>query len=62
MFFFDRLFMFRSDSDMTPGPGAHDDRKFLSNHYSAPKHSFGKRIPISLRQDPYVNVIPINRA
>ncbi|CAF1116969.1 unnamed protein product [Rotaria sordida] len=44
--------------DITPGPGAHDDSKFLSNRRSSPKHSFGKRIPASLCQDPYVNVIP----
>ncbi|CAF1162348.1 unnamed protein product [Rotaria sp. Silwood1] len=44
--------------DITPGPGAHDESKFLSNRRSSPKHSFGKRIPSSLCQDPYVNVIP----
>ncbi|CAF2585624.1 unnamed protein product [Rotaria sp. Silwood2] len=44
--------------DITPGPGAHDESKFLSNRRSSPKHSFGKRIPASLCQDPYVNVIP----
>jgi hypothetical protein len=38
-----------------PGPGAHDDKKFLSNKYSAPKHSFGRRMPTSFGQDPYVN-------
>jgi hypothetical protein len=43
---------------VTPGPGAHDERRFFSNRHSAPKYSFGKRIPTSLRQDPYVNVLP----
>ncbi|CAF4854600.1 unnamed protein product, partial [Rotaria sp. Silwood2] len=41
-----------------PGPGGHDERKFLSNKYSAPKHSFGKRMPTSLGQDPYVKTLP----
>ncbi|CAF3800127.1 unnamed protein product [Rotaria socialis] len=45
-------------TDKTPGPGAHDESKFLSNRRSSPKHSFGKRIPASFRQDPYVQVIP----
>ncbi|CAF2439667.1 unnamed protein product [Rotaria sp. Silwood2] len=45
-------------SSKTPGPGAHDERKFLSNKYSAPKHSFGKRMPTSLGQDPYVKTLP----
>ncbi|CAF0895140.1 unnamed protein product [Rotaria sordida] len=45
-------------SNKTPGPGAHDERKFLSNKYSAPKHSFGRRMPTSLGQDPYVNTLP----
>ncbi|CAF3433769.1 unnamed protein product [Rotaria sp. Silwood1] len=45
-------------SSKTPGPGAHDNRKFLSNKYSAPKHSFGRRMPTSLGQDPYVNTLP----
>ncbi|CAF3662217.1 unnamed protein product [Rotaria socialis] len=42
----------------TPGPGAHDQKHFLSNKYSAPKHSFGRRMPTSLAQDPYVNTLP----
>jgi hypothetical protein len=41
-----------------PGPGAHDETKFLSNKNSAPKHSFGKRMPTSLKQDHYVNTLP----
>ncbi|UJR27010.1 hypothetical protein I4U23_008315 [Adineta vaga] len=41
-----------------PGPGAHDQKMFLSNKHSAPKHSFGLRLPTSLRQDPYVNTLP----
>jgi hypothetical protein len=41
-----------------PGPNAYDERKFLLNKYSAPKYSFGKRIPTSLGQDPYVNTLP----
>lgn len=44
--------------DSTPGPGAHDPSKFLIIKPSSPKHSFGKRIPTSLRQDPYVNALP----
>ncbi len=44
--------------DEIPGPNAYNEKKFLSNKYSAPKHSFGKRIPTSLRQDPYVNTLP----
>jgi hypothetical protein len=41
-----------------PGPNAYDERKFLSNKYSAPKHSFGRRMPTSYAQDPYVNTLP----
>ncbi|CAF1362064.1 unnamed protein product [Adineta steineri] len=41
-----------------PGPGAHDQTKFLSNKHSAPKYSLARRLPISLRQDPYVNTLP----
>ena len=41
-----------------PGPGAHDATKFLSNKFSAPKHSFGRRMPTSYRQDPYVTTLP----
>ncbi len=44
--------------DTMPGPNAYDERKFLLNKYSAPKYSFGKRIPTSLGQDPYVNTLP----
>ncbi len=43
-----------------PGPGAYDNKKFLSNKYAAPKHSFGRRMPTSLGQDPYVNTLPVN--
>ena len=43
---------------IVPGPGAHDQTKFLSNKYSFPKFSFGKRLPTSLAQDPYVNTLP----
>lgn len=45
--------------EVTPGPAAYDNKRFLSNRHSAPKHSFGRRPPISLRQDPYVNTNPI---
>ncbi len=41
-----------------PGPNAYNEKKFLSNKYSAPKHSFGKRMPTSWGQDPYVNTLP----
>ena len=47
--------------DKTPGPGAHDERKFFVNKSASPKYSFGKRIPTSLAQDPYVNVLPAVR-
>jgi hypothetical protein len=33
----------------------------MSNKPSSPKHSFGKRIPSSLCQDPYVSVLPTFR-
>lgn len=46
---------------MTPGPGAHDQNKFSFVKPSSPKHTFGKRIPTSLGQDPYVNVLPTTR-
>ncbi len=41
-----------------PGPNTYDEKKFLSNKYSAPKHSFGRRMPTSYSQDPYVNTLP----
>ncbi len=53
----DRL-LFRPWIGKVPGPNAYDEKKFLSNKYSAPKHSFGKRMPTSLGQDPYVNTSP----
>ncbi len=53
-----RAYIFLLFIDLTPGPGAHDESKFFSNKPSSPKHSFGKRIPASLCQDPYVNVLP----
>lgn len=52
------LFSSLSNLGTIPGPDAYDEKKFLSNKSSAPKHSFGKRIPTSLGQDPYVNALP----
>lgn len=53
-----RLFSSLENQTTIPGPNAYDEKKFLSNKSSAPKHSFGKRVPTSLRQDPYVNTLP----
>ena len=54
----DQLVLSSYNLDVIPGPDAYDDKKFLSNKLTAPKYSFGKRMPTSLGQDPYVNTLP----